>query len=145
MPNLWRYLWPLPWTLAGAVAALLALATGSRWQRRQGALEVHGGRLAAACAKLPPSRRFEAITLGHVILGLDQSCLDAARAHEQVHVRQYERWGPLFVPANLIAGAWQWARGRHPYHDNPFERQAYALAPRRCTAPAGGAGMPMVE
>lgn len=106
---------------------------------------MHGGRLAAACAKLPPGKRFEAITLGHVILGLDRCCLDASRAHEQVHVRQYEHWGPLFVPAYLIAGAWQWARGRHPYHDNPFEREAYALAPVACTAPAGGAGMPMVE
>lgn len=145
MLQFWRYLWPLPWTMAGAIAALLALATGSRWQVRQGALEVHGGRLAAACDRLPPGRRFEAITLGHVILGLDQCCLDASRAHEQVHVRQYERWGPLFVPAYLIAGAWQWANGRNPYHDNPFERQAYALAAVGRPSPVAGDVMPMVE
>jgi hypothetical protein len=54
--------------------------------------------------------------------------LDETRAHERVHVAQCERWGPLFVPAYLAAGAWAWARGRHPYFDNPFEREAFAAA-----------------
>ena len=69
------------------------------------------------------------MTLGHVILGASEADLDAARRHEQVHVRQYERWGPLFIPAYLAASAWLWLRGRDPYRDNPFERQAYDEAP----------------
>jgi hypothetical protein len=31
------------------------------------------------------------------------------------------------VPAYLGCSAWLWLRGRHPYWDNPFEREAYAL------------------
>ena len=86
MVRLWRYVWPLPWTVAGLLAALLAGLLGAHWQHRLGALEVHGGLLAAVCRRLPASLRFEAITLGHVVLGLDTACLDGARAHEQVHV-----------------------------------------------------------
>ncbi len=33
-------------------------------------------------------------------------------------------WGPLFLPAYLLAGAWQGLRGRRPYWDNPFEVEA---------------------
>ncbi|WOP16176.1 signal peptide prediction [Ottowia sp. SB7-C50] len=129
MQHIWRYFWPLPWTLVGLLAAVLAAAAGARWQWRHGALEVHGGLAARGCARLPPACRFEAITLGHVILGLDACCLDQARAHEHVHVRQYERWGPLFVPAYLASSAWQWCRGAPPYRANRFEREAYRLAP----------------
>ena len=46
------------------------------------------------------------------------------RAHERVHVRQYEWWGPLFVPAYLLAGLWALIHGGHPYFDNRFEREA---------------------
>ena len=115
-----------------------------RAQHRLGALEVHGGLLAAVCRRLPASLRFEAITLGHVVLGLDTACLDGARAHEQVHVRQYERWGPLFVPLYLASSGWQWLRGGCPYRDNHFEREAYALAPV-CRLPAAANDRAMVE
>ena len=129
MSLIWRYIWPMPWTLLGLLLAGCARVSGGCWQRRAGALEVHGGRLAALCQSLPSFMRFDAITIGHVILGHDAGTLDTVRAHEQVHLRQYERWGPLFVPAYLAASAWQWLRGRHPYRDNPFEREAYASAP----------------
>lgn len=65
------------------------------------------------------------MTIGHVILGQDLFCLDACRDHEMVHVRQYERWGPLFLPAYGIGSLWAWCRGKHPYYDNPFEREAF--------------------
>ncbi|QTD46127.1 signal peptide prediction [Ottowia testudinis] len=136
MRSIWRYLWPLPWTLLGLVIALAARAVGAHWHVRHGVLEVHGSLLAAGCRRLPSPMRFEAITLGHVVLSIDAACLEAVRAHERVHVRQYERWGPLFVPAYLVLSIWQWARGRHAYLDNPFEREAYALAP--CGSPAQG-------
>jgi hypothetical protein len=44
-----------------------------------------------------------------------------------VHVRQYERWGPLFVPAYLVSSLVLWLRGRDPYWDNPFEVEARRL------------------
>ena len=45
--------------------------------------------------------------------------------------RQCERWGPLFIPAYLLASLWILfnPRGRNPYFDNPFEREAYNKAP----------------
>ena len=63
------------------------------------------------------------MTLGHVVLGRDAAILDHAREHERVHVRQCERWGLLFIPAYLLASAWQALGGREAYRDNPFERE----------------------
>jgi hypothetical protein len=65
------------------------------------------------------------MTLGHVVLGQDLFLLDATRAHERVHVRQAERWGPLFLPAYVIASVAALLRGGNPYRDNAFEREAY--------------------
>jgi hypothetical protein len=67
------------------------------------------------------------MTLGHTVLGRTPADLACTREHELVHVAQYERWGPLFIPAYLGASAWLWLRGRHPYWDNPFEKEAYGL------------------
>jgi hypothetical protein len=64
------------------------------------------------------------MTLGHVVIGQNASALDLTRAHERVHVRQYELWGPFFLPAYLLAGVFELLRGRHPYIDNYFERDA---------------------
>jgi hypothetical protein len=120
------YVWAAPTSAVGLTAGVLALGTGGRAQRRQGALEFHGG-----FARWFLERRIvgaSAMTLGHVILGRDEQCLDACRGHEQVHVRQVERWGALFLPAYVIASLWAWASGSHYYLDNWFERDAR----RRC-------------
>ena len=45
-------------------------------------------------------------------------------AHERVHVRQCERWGPFFVPAYLLAMLATRIMGGNPYWDNPFEAEA---------------------
>lgn len=124
MKNLLRYLWPAPWTALGLACALAARAAGARWSRHGDTLEVTGGRLLMAWTRLPGCSRFGAITLGHVILAVDAPTTNALRAHERVHVRQYEVWGLLFVPAYLAAGAWQWLRGRDAHRDNPFEQAA---------------------
>jgi hypothetical protein len=65
------------------------------------------------------------MTLGHVVIARTRDDLERSRRHELIHVAQYERWGPLFVPAYLACSAWQWARGRDAYLDNPFEEEAY--------------------
>jgi hypothetical protein len=64
------------------------------------------------------------MTFGHVVVGRDQWTLASCRAHERVHVRQYERWGPFFIPAYVAASVWAILRRRHPYFDNPFEVEA---------------------
>jgi cardiolipin synthase len=66
-----------------------------------------------------------AMTLGHVVLGVNRLALDETRDHERVHVRQVERWGPAFIPAYLFASVLAWWRGEDPYLDNHFEREAF--------------------
>jgi hypothetical protein len=70
-----------------------------------------------------------ALTLGHVVIGQDVPSLERCRDHELVHVAQYERWGILFIPAYFLSSAYEWVRGRDPYRENMFEREAYAKAP----------------
>lgn len=114
------YAWTAPTTLVGLLAGALTLATGGSVQARRGALEFYGG-FSAWFGRVVG---FAAMTLGHVIIGRDPACLDACRDHEQAHVRQAERWGGAFIPAYLLASLWAWARGRHYYLDNWFERDA---------------------
>lgn len=123
MNSLLRYLWVLPATLVGVVAALPWLACGARARIAYGLLEVGGGAMGHALRRFG----FGAITLGHVVIGLDAQCLEACRSHEHVHVRQYERWGALFFPLYLAAGLLAWLRGGQFYRDNAFEREARAL------------------
>jgi hypothetical protein len=112
------YLWAAPNSLLGLLLVPLALA-GGQVRRCRGTLEASGGGLKWLLRPFA-----EAITLGHVILARRTATLDRWRAHERRHVRQYEVWGPLFIPAYVVASLWCWLRGRRPYLDNPFERQA---------------------
>jgi hypothetical protein len=65
-----------------------------------------------------------AMTLGHVILGRTEAALDVCRRHELVHVRQYERWGPLLVPAYVGCFLFLRWQGKDGYLENPFEKEA---------------------
>ncbi len=114
------YVWAAPTTLVGLLAGILALGTGGKVQVRRGALEFHGGFATWFADRIG----FDAMTLGHAILGRDAVCLEDVRDHEQGHVRQAERWGPLFIPAYLAASVIAWRRGGHYYRDNWFERDA---------------------
>src|SRR5262245_16027704 len=115
------YLWAFPATAVGLILALAAVLTGGRACSVRGVLEVHGG-----CARWLLRRGGgAAMTLGHVILGRDQECLDRSRGHERVHVRQFERWGPLLLPLYVLAGWAARRRGLDAHLDNPFEQEAY--------------------
>ena len=124
-----RYLWAVPWSVIGLALSVLfrdryiargvLVAEGADWPGRLG-------------------WRYRAITFGHVILCVDE--LDPVTfEHELVHVGQYERWGPLFVPVYLVSGLWALVRGRHGYLDNRFELAARAAtsAPRSALRPVG--------
>jgi hypothetical protein len=107
------------------LVAALALVTRGGARRRDGAIEVWGGLPRRLLERLVPIEGgADALTLGHVIVGRGQASLTRLAAHERVHVRQYERWGPLFLPAYGCASLWAWARGADPYRDNRFEREA---------------------
>lgn len=125
-----RYAWAGPVSMVGIALAALALACGARARAERGVLEVCGGRLATLLARLPGLRRFEAVTLGHVVLADSRAALERQRAHERAHVRQFERWGVLLLPLYVTAAAVEMLRGRHPYRDNLFERQARAAEGR---------------
>lgn len=67
------------------------------------------------------SRGFAASTLGHAVIATGTPSAALLR-HELVHVRQAERWGPLFVPLYVAALL------RYGYRRSPFERAAVAGA-----------------
>lgn len=121
-----KYLWAFPATLLGLIFVPFAWFSGGKVRIVRGAVEVHGGLPARFLRSgVPFFGSAAAMTLGHVILGRDQFCLDRSRDHEHVHVRQYERWGPFMLPVYLVASLVLYIRGRDPYLENPFEREAY--------------------
>jgi hypothetical protein len=127
LSSLVRYLWAAPTTAIGVVIALAGF-----WRAKvyvvDGVLEAHGPMLAWILTNLtflPDGAA--ALTLGHVVIGRDHESLESTRAHERVHVRQCEAWGPLFVPAYFAASLLAIARGRSFYSDNCFEVEAYRV------------------
>ncbi len=114
------YLWASPNTCLGIAIGWLL---GGRFSVVDGVIEIHGTRVAAALGSLwMPAM---AITLGHCVLGQSAAALAITRTHERVHVRQYQRWGPVFIPAYLAAWAYLRSKGRDGYRENPFEIEAY--------------------
>jgi hypothetical protein len=124
---IFRLLWAAPWTLLGMLLGTAAVLTGGGMQHVGCVLEFHGGLLNHLLRWVPIAGGAAAMTLGHCVIARTQADLDYSRRHELVHVAQYERWGPLFVPAYLACSAWMWLIGRDPYLDNPFEEEAYGL------------------
>lgn len=120
------WLWAAPGTLMGLPLVLLARATGGGASVRGRTIEAHGGLILPVLERLGRGRTVDAMALGHVVLGRDEVTLAACRAHELVHVRQWERWGPLFLPLYFGASLWALLRGRDPYLANVFEREARA-------------------
>lgn len=130
MKRLLIYLWTLPTTSFGLLAVLLTLLTGGRAKVHSGVLEAHGGFAAfflRYLTLLPGGA--SAMTLGHVVIARTAELHELTRAHERVHVRQCERWGPLFLPAYLLCSLWIAIKRGDAYRDNPFEREAFEKAP----------------
>jgi hypothetical protein len=125
------YLWVLPATLLGLLPIPIVLLQGGAVRVVRGVLEVHGGLVTGILRRgLPWVGPGAAMTLGHVVWGCDQTCLDKSREHERVHVRQYECLGPFFIPLYLLASFVALCRGRDPYRYNPFERAAFERVDR---------------
>jgi hypothetical protein len=120
------YVWTLPTTAVGLVATALTLLTGGHARWHSGVLEVYGGFASFLLRRLVPlPGGATAMTLGHVVIARDPEAHTNTRAHERIHVRQCERWGPFFIPAYLGASLVLKLRGKDAYMDNPFEREAY--------------------
>ena len=120
------YAWASPNTLLGLVAGgrHASLRRPNPVDLR-GVVELCGGMIGSMLTTPAVACPYHALTLGHVILATDQAALDCSREHEHVHVRQYEAWGPFFLPAYFASSFWQLLLGRRCYRDNYFERQAF--------------------
>ena len=106
------YLWAGPLSLAGLAVGRIG---GGRARWHDGALLFTdtGGPMGAYLR----ARGFSACTLGHVIVAVGQPS-ESLLAHELVHTRQAERFGPFMAPlyAALLAV--------YGYARNPLERAA---------------------
>lgn len=118
------YLWASPYTLLGLAIGSACLIGGSRARIRGPVVQFHSGGVQWLIQRLL-GWDILAITLGHTVLGQTEAALDLSHEHELVHVRQFERWGPLMGPAYLLCSLVLWLRGGRAYRDNPFEREAY--------------------
>jgi hypothetical protein len=127
--TLWRYAWASPSTALGLLTVGLTLVTRGRCALVDGVIEAHGGFATWFLRRIVPLENgASAMTIGHVVIGRDQHALDRTRLHERVHVRQYERWGPFFIPAYFIESALAYLRGANAYYDNRFEIEAYRVS-----------------
>jgi hypothetical protein len=126
--SLLRHLWVAPVSVPAAGIALLARLAGGALEVREGVLEAYGGFLPVLLGRVYPPMPIAAITLGHVVLARTRVELEQTRTHERIHVRQYERWGPLFPLVYLGASLVALLQGRHAYDDNVFEREACRLS-----------------
>ena len=143
MPR-WRDTVARVWAAPATALGLACIAAGCRHASVRyvdGVIEACGPSIAWGLRHLTLiDGGASALTLGHVVLARDAETLEWTRTHERVHVRQYERWGVLFVPAYVIASIWAAARGRHFYFDNPFEAEAFAIEVPALTSPVPLAG-----
>jgi hypothetical protein len=102
-----RFLWTLPNTLLGVVAGAF---TFQRPRVVEGAL-VFDRRARGLTAVM---REFDrtAMTVGYVIVS-SEPVEGTLLRHEQHHIRQYERWGPFFIPLYLVLSI-AYGYRRHP-------------------------------
>jgi hypothetical protein len=122
-----KLIWAGPCSIVGLFGACLVVLCGGTARRASGTLEVTLGNSNAsgrAAHRLP----FRAIALGHVIIAVERRELERLRAHELVHVQQYERWGIVFFLAYGASAIWQVLHGRNAYWNNHFEVQARLLS-----------------
>ena len=120
-----RVLWASPNTLVGLMIGGVGMCFGGRARIQGRVIEFYEGGTKWFIQRLPHGQFTLALTLGHTILGQTDASLEISREHELVHVQQYERWGPLMLPAYFLSSIYMWLSGRRFYRDNPFEREAY--------------------
>jgi hypothetical protein len=121
-----KYLWALPISCIGIAVVPFVLASGGTVSISSGIIEAEGGILAPILSSIIRRFPIEAITIGHVVLGRTRLSLARYRVHELIHVRQYERWGPIFPFLYFTSSMMATVRGKDPYRDNIFEQEAFS-------------------
>jgi hypothetical protein len=122
-----RYCWALPMSCIGILLIPFVIFSGGSVAVAAGVIEAEGGILRFLLSRRKHFR-IDALTIGHVIFGKNLESLMRCRSHERVHVRQYERWGPLFPLLYLLSSAAALFRGMDPYRDNRFEQEAFRVS-----------------
>ena len=107
MPTWLGFVWTSPNTLIGLV---LGLGTFQRPRLADGAIIFDRAPRGLTALMLRANR--VAMTVGFVILSA-RPLAGRLQAHEQQHIRQYEVWGPLFIPVYLVLAIGYGYR-RHP-------------------------------
>jgi hypothetical protein len=120
-----KVLWASTYSVWGLGIGAIGLLTGGGVQRSGRILEFWGGIIPTFLKYFPFVAGSPVATFGHVVVGRCPRHLDACRPHQLIHVQQYERWGPLFIPTYLTWWFVLWCCGKRPYYDNPFEREAF--------------------
>jgi len=135
--SFFRYCWVLPVSCIGILLIPFVIVTGGAVKVAAGVIEAEGGILPFLLSRRP---RFtiDALTIGHVIIGQNRESLTRCRNHERVHVRKYERWGPLLPPLYLLSSAAALLRGMDPYRHNRFEQEAFSASGAGMTAQGSG-------
>jgi len=128
LAHMTRLLWAAPLSLPGLCLGLAVLTAGGRWHVVEGSARalLFCGRLADWLLLHHPAGRMNAMAIGHVVLAAASGMTPRTLAHELEHVRQAERWGPLFPLLYIGSSGWEWLNGRHAYRDNRFEAAARA-------------------
>ena len=121
-----KYLWALPMSCVGILVLPFVLGSGGTVSLGSGIIEAGGGILVPILSRIFSRFPIDAITVGHVILGCSRESIIRCRAHERVHVRQYERWGPIFPLLYLASSSMAIIRGKDPYRNNIFEQDAFS-------------------
>jgi hypothetical protein len=106
-----------------ALGWVLAMLLGARRRRLGGCMlawSEHGGALAWLLAH-HPFGSMAAVTIGRCVLAASRPALRATWAHEAEHIRQFERFGPLFPLLYSAESLRCLLRGHSMYRDNRFE------------------------
>ena len=114
--------WAGPNSIIGLLLAPLGFLPGGSIRLRDGVLECVVGSLPRFLRAVGDRGGIEAFALGHVVVAGSAALMSKSREHERVHVRQYERYGPFFLPLYVLSSVLALARRDHPYDHNRFER-----------------------
>jgi hypothetical protein len=135
--RVWQYVWASLNTILGLFFVVV-------WPRQttlqivDGVIEIYGPATRRFLRRvIPLPQGAAALTIGHVVIACDPICLERTRAHERVHVWQYGRWGPFFLPLYGSASLIALAQGKNAYDGNWFEAEARS----RSTTCGEGLGM----
>lgn len=127
--------WHWPSLLNGAdfytaCGLILARICAAHIQFKRGIWLASGGHLPAVLRRHPVGP-VAAIALGRVILAGDRNKLRTHLRHEVTHTEQFLRSGIFFPALYAIEMLDLKLRGKDPYHDNCFEKQACSRAQQK--------------